>query len=177
MKRRTLLVAVLLGALPGTAGAEEGKRWSVGAGLSLVVLGGERETGGPMPTLGAWYTWHPSESWDVSAGLVGGAFGLSGDAHWIGVLAGPDASVAWRTGIGGLQAQAGLGLDGGHVPVCTDWGWCDIRWWVLTPRASLRVAYDFGTASIEAGLSGRYVDTPPWAGVSWEPHARVVVRR
>jgi hypothetical protein len=97
------------------------KRFEIGASASLLVMGTDRPTGGFMPSVSIGHRWPINDTWSVALGGQGGVFGIGGDSHWIGFIAGPYTNIGvkpWSTNITlGLTATAGFG----RIPTCNAW--------------------------------------------------------
>lgn len=172
MIRLVVLLVVLVSALPAGAAEQRAEKptLSTEARAGLVVLGGERTTGGLTLGAGARYL-HPfgAGPWGVYGGLGAAAVGVGDSWHWLGLLASPEAGAWWASGP--WHVSVGLEVPAGQLATCADWGLC-LRSWGLYPGLSGRVAVRSESVRIGLELGGTYVDTLPWAGVGWQ--ARIV---
>ena len=122
-----------------------------------------------MPQLIGVRTWSVHEAVDLGLGMGLGIFGLSGGAHWIGVLGGPSASVRSHPLRMPLSFELSVHLDFGRIPVCGRWGMC-LRYIGFLPAAEVSVAYAPSTrAAIVASCGTRFIQTYAWTGFSVEP--------
>jgi hypothetical protein len=106
---------------------------------------------------------------DVRAGGQIGAFAITGDAHWIGVLTGPAAGLAVRPWWAPVELSADVLLDVGRVPITSSWGYPGAFWGIF-PALAVGAAYDTEHhAGAFASLAVRAVRTASWSGASVEP--------
>lgn len=162
--RSMCLLALLLVAAP--ARAEEKPTLSVEARAGMILLGGERPTGGLTLGAGARYL-HPfgAGPWGVYGGLGASAVGVGDSWHWMGLLASPEAGAWWASGPWHLSA--GLGLPMGQLPTCTDWGLC-LRSWGAFPEVAARVAVRTETVRLGVEVGGIGYRTLPASGIGWQ---------
>ncbi len=170
-----LLVAVALGSA-GTGYCDSAKcdeakgEWEIEGHFAYAVYGSNHPTGGIMPTLEGRHLWKINDtlSWHLGAGI--GAFGLSDNAHWIGVIGGPTigARAQWKNGLGlGLSFAA----DFGRIPICNAWDLC-LRYVGFYPALVPSITYATEShVSFGFACPVRYVNTLGWEGVAVEPAA------
>jgi hypothetical protein len=158
-------VCALAGALGSIlafpAVAQEKPTLSAEARAGLIVMGGQRATGGF--TLGAGMRYlHPFDGapWGVYGGL--GGLATVDSWYWMSLLAAPEAGAWWARGP--WHVSAGLALPAGQLATCTDWGLC-LRSWGLYPEGSVRVALRAESFRVGLEVSGLLVETLPWSGV------------
>ena len=163
MKRAFSLLAFVLALLvAGVVQAEEKPTISAEARAGLMVLGGQRPTGGLTLGAGGRYL-QPfgAGPWGVYGGLGAAAVGVGDSWHWLGLLGAPEAGAWWASGAWHLSA--GLELPMGQLATCTDWGLC-LRSWGVYPEASVRVALRGESVRLGLEISALWVRTRPWSG-------------
>jgi hypothetical protein len=165
MKTLFKVVLVLAGLfmMAPPASAEEKPTLSTEARAGLMVLGGQRPTGGITLGAGVRYL-HPfgAGPWGVYGGLGAAAVGVGDSWHWLGLLASPEAGAWWASGAWHLSA--GVGLPAGQLPTCTDWNLC-LQSWGLFPEGSIRFAVRTEAVRLGVEASALWVETLPWSGV------------
>jgi hypothetical protein len=163
-------IVMLTATTSAMAQQEKPTKWTAGAGLSYLIVGDERPTGGPAPQL---FVHGPIARGSGHLSIVAGArvtaFNFS-SWYWMAVLAGPEVGAtfplptvpdAW-----GLYGTAMVGLDYGQWPMVTNWGW-PARVWGTQVRVAPGIAYEpTRGVSLRASLGVRHVDSPMNAGFS-----------
>lgn len=159
---RTIGIALVMACASGVASAEEKPVISTEARAGLLVMGGERTTGGLTLGAGARYL-HPfgGGPWGAYAGVGAAAVGVGDSWYWLGLLVAPEAGV-WRSA-GPWHVSIGLAAPLGQIPTCNDWGLC-LRSWGLFPEAAARVAYRADSFRVGVEISALWIETLPWGG-------------